>query len=100
MFLNFLNNNIVKVEALVNPQAIRSVEIEKTERLKLGSVCGVEKEFPVSVYYVEDTETRKFILVSTSNYGTRYKTLIGRMFDNLEVMKNACLRLYTPPYLD
>ena len=100
MFLNFLSNNVVRVEALVNPQAIRSVEIKKTERLKLGSVCGYEKEYPVSVQYLQDTETQKLILVSTSNYGSRYKSLIGRSFDSLEAMKNSCLRIYTPPYLD
>lgn len=100
MFLNFLSNNVIRVEALANPQAVRSVEIEKTERLKLGSVCGYEKEYPVSVQYLQDTETNKLILVSTSNYGSRYKALIGRAFDSLESMKNACLRLYTPPHLD
>jgi hypothetical protein len=100
MFLNFINNSIVKVQATKDPNCQRSVEITETQRLRLGSISGFEKDFPLSVNYVLDTETNKFIIVSTSNYGSKYKPLIGRMFDTLDIMKASCLRLYLPPNLD
>lgn len=100
MYLNFINNNVVKVEATIDPNVKRSVEITETERLKLGSICGFQKDYPIAVNYVVDQETNKFIIVSTSNYGTRYKSLIGRLFDSLEQMEKTCLRVYTPPYRD
>lgn len=100
MYLNFINNNVVKVEATIDPNVKRSVEITETERLKLGSICGFQKDYPIAVNYVVDQETNKFIIVSTSNYASKYRPLIGRMFESLEKMKASCLRLYIPPYLD
>ena len=100
MYLNFINNNVVKVEATIDPNVKRSVEITETERLKLGSICGYDKEYPVAVNYYTDTVTNKLIIVSISNYGTRYKSLIGRLFDSVEQMEKTCLRIYTPPYRD
>lgn len=100
MYLNFIADNLVKVEAIQDPKVKRSVHVTDTQRLKLGSVCGTEREFPVSVNYYTDSVTNKLIIVSTSNYGTRYKSLIGRLFDSVEQMEKTCLRIYTPPYRD
>lgn len=100
MHLNFTTDNHVKVEAIQDPKVKRSVHVTETKRLKLGSVCGVDKEYPVAVNYYTDSVTNKLIIVSTSNYGTRYKSLIGRLFDSLEQMEKTCLRIYTPPYRD
>lgn len=100
MFVNFLQNGLAKVSPFADEKAVRHIEANKTTTLKLGSVCGVEKEYPVSVQYVLDEHTNKLILISTSNYGNRYSPLIGRIFDSVQTMRVACLRLYTPPYLD
>lgn len=100
MFLNFINNSIVKVQATRDHSCARSVEVTETQRLKIGTISGYEKEFPIAVNYVLDEETNKLIIVSTSNYGSKYKPLIGRMFESIENMKASCLRIYIPPNLD
>lgn len=96
MYINFLPNGIIKVETFINSNAQRHVEVTKTQTLRLGHIYGVEREFPISVYYVQDEQTKKFILTSTSNYAYKYKSLIGRAFESLEEMKKACLRIYKP----
>ena len=100
MHLNYINDNIVKVEATKDNNAMRSVPVESTQRLKLGSICGVEKEYTIAVDYVVDDKSKKLIIVSTSNYATHYRSMIGRMFETVEKMEKACLRVYTPPYRD
>lgn len=100
MYLNFVTDHSVKVEAVKDANAKRVVEVINTTRLKLGSICGHDKDYPIAVNYVLDEETNKIIVVSTSNYATPYRSLIGRMFESVDKLKATCLRVYTPPYLD
>lgn len=99
MFINILSKTIATVSKDKQDNAIRHIEFSTTQTLKLGSVCGVEKEFPVYVEYVLDEETNMFILVSTSNYGGRYNCLVGSSYHSVEDMKTICLSIYKPEYL-
>lgn len=101
MYVNIFKNGITTVSALKDDTAHRHLKVEKRTYIRLGTISGLEKDYPISVDYIQDPLTHRYIIVGASMYAQRYyRKLFGKTFDSLEVIRQTCLKIYTPTDVD
>lgn len=84
-------------------QTNASTDIElniESKSLRIGSVCGVEKEYPIAVHYHTNNRSNSVTVTGHTNQAYPYKDLVGKTFNSIEALHKTCLAIYTPPYLD